>query len=359
MKQSGTEHKYTVRDSHFPVSIFGITLLVLLLMSGVHFGILVLLDHYKAGSVVSIVIIILYWVLVSVGFTFYTNWQMRRSYETPMKKMAEAADLVAHGDFSVYIPPIHTVEKMDYLDVMFMNFNKMVEELGSIETLKTDFFSNVSHEIKTPIAVIQNSAEMLQSAGLSEMEKEEYVTVILQSSKKLSGLITNILKINKLEKQNIQPVDEEFDLCGQLCDCALQFEDIWVKKEINFDVDIEDKVTIKADASLLELVWTNLLSNAIKFTNPGGTVCLKQTSTDQEIIVSISDTGCGMTEESMNHIFDKFYQGDTSHSTEGNGLGLALALRIVQIAEGTIMVESEPGKGTVFTVTLPVNRKRE
>ena len=359
MKQEVTRQGYKVRGTHFPVSMFFQILVVLLLMSGVHMGLIVGINTLKLSDVAQTVVIIFYWVLISVFVTLWISLQIRKIYEVPMKQMAEATDKVANGDFSVYIPPLHTPEKLDYLDVMIMDFNKMVEELGSIEILKTDFFSNVSHEIKTPIAVVQNSAEILKNTKLSLEEQQMYVDTIIQSSKKLSSLITNILKLNKLEKQNIQPVMEEYNLCEQLCQCSLQFENVWEEKEITFDAELEDRVMINADESLLELVWTNLLSNAMKFTERGGAVRLTQTTAEEEVVVSVSDTGCGMSKDTMKHIFDKFYQGDTSHSTSGNGLGLALALRIVRMLDGTIQVESEQGKGSTFTVRLPMGKRNK
>lgn len=346
-----------IRSSRFPIALFGIILLGLMLASGIHMGFIILLTRLELSDFVTVNIPILYWCLIAAGVTLLISRLTRSTYEKPLKQLAQAARQVAGGDFSVYVPPIHSPDKQDYMDNMILDFNKMVAELGSIETLKTDFFSNVSHEIKTPLAVIQNSADLLLREPLS-LEQEEHAETIARSSRRLNGLITNILKLNKLEKQNIQPVSEPYDLCEQLADCALLFEDRWERKSIEFEADIEDQAIIEADASLLELVWNNLLSNAVKFTPVGGSVTLRQTSTANGVEVAVSDTGCGMDEKTMEHIFDKFYQGDTSHSLEGNGLGLSLVLRILRMVGGDISVSSRPGEGSTFTVKLPILSKR-
>ena len=297
----------------------------------------------------------LYWGLVAVGLTLFTRWEIRRNYEEPMRNLRNATEKVANGDFSVYVPPLHSVGKLDYLDAMILDFNKMVEELGSIEVLKTDFFSNVFHEIKTPLAVIHNNAQLLQRANLEESQRKECADAILHATRRLSNLITNMLKLNKLEKQAIQPAPQSFDLCAQLSECALQFENTWEQKDIEFIAELEDRALIRGDEELLALVWTNVLSNAIKFTPAGGTVTLTQRTEPDAVTVEVADTGCGMEAETMRHIFDKFYQGDTSHSTEGNGLGLALVRRILELSDGTITVQSTVGKGSAFTVRLPVS----
>lgn len=359
MMQNPDLKKLHVRQSRFPLSLFAIFGGVLLLMSGIHQGLLVLANEQQWNKLVQTLIPMAYWAGVAAALTFYTRWRIQEAYEKPMKELAEATAKVAQGDFSVYVPPIHTMDKLDYLDVMIADFNKMVEELGSIETLKTDFFSNVSHEIKTPLAVIHNNAELLNRSGISEEQRLEYAEAILHAARRLSNLIMNMLKLNKLEKQVIAPAPQLFDVSAQLCECALQFEDTWEKKDITFEADVEERVMIEADEGLLALVWTNLLSNAFKFTPPGGTIRVTQTSQGDTVTVCVSDTGCGMDETVIKHIFDKFYQGDTSHATEGNGLGLALVQRILQLSDGTIAVKSVPGKGSVFTVTLPAARKQE
>lgn len=358
MNQKGRWRFPAIRSSRFPPALFGIISAALLLSSGIHVGFVILMSRLKLSEFLQVNIPILYWTLIAAGVTALIAWLTRNIYEIPIKQLAAAARQVAGGDFSVYIPPVHPADKQDYMDDLIEDFNKMVAELGSIETLKTDFFSNVSHEIKTPLSVIQNSADMLKNPALSENERKEYIDAIARSSRRLNGLITDILKLNKLEKQAIQPAPEPYDLCGQLARCALLFESRWEEKGIEFEADMEDRAVIEADENLLELVWNNLLSNAVKFTPPGGTVTLRQISTETEAEVTVSDTGCGMDEGTLAHIFDKFYQGDTSRAAEGNGLGLALALRVLRIVGGDISVSSSPGQGSAFTVKIPVKREK-
>lgn len=347
--------KQRKKDSLFPASIFFVFLFVLLLMAGIHTGLLAFMEMQEWNDKVQVVVPVLYWAVIAVGLTLFTRWRIKQTYDIPMQKLAEATRQVAEGDFSVYVSPLHTVENKDYMDVMIDDFNKMVAELGSIETLKTDFFANVSHEIKTPLSGIQNNAMLLRRRNITEEERLEYAEAIIQSVKRLSDLISNMLKLNKLEKQAIVQKTEAYDLCEQLCGCVMQFDSLMESRGIEFEADIEDRAVITADESLLEMVWNNLFSNAMKFTPRGGRVILRQYRSADNIVVSVSDTGCGMNAETQKKIFEKFYQGDTSHSTEGNGLGLALVSRIMQLLDGEVTVKSEPGKGTVFTVKLPKN----
>lgn len=353
MKKTNHDNDGKISDSLFPPSLFAVYLGVLLLMSGIHTGLIVFMGRMGWNVVAKTIVPILYWSVIAVGLTLFARREMRRTYEEPMHMLAEATKKVAGGDFSVYVPTPHTADKLDYLDIMILDFNKMVEELGSVETLKTDFISNVSHEMKTPLAVIRNYAELLQKERLSETQRKEYAKSAENAATRLSDLIGNILKLNRLENQSIMPDMEDYDVCRQLCECILQMEKIWDEKEIELETEIEDAAMIRADKSLMELVWNNLLSNAAKFTEPGGRVAIRQTSDEKQIRISISDTGCGMSRESMEHIFDKFYQGDTSHAKEGNGLGLALAYRVMELMDGEIQVVSGEGKGSTFTVVLP------
>lgn len=348
------------RESRFPASLFALYFVTLLLMSGIHMGLVTLInENLHWPTIVQVLIPTVYWGLVAGALTLFTRYKIVKTYDQPMKELAKAAGKVAKGDFSVYIPPLHTSNRHDYLDLMFLDFNKMVAELGSLETMRSDFIANVSHEIKTPLAGIQNYAQLLQRPGLTKEDQETYVSAILSSTRRLSALVTNILKLNKLESQQIVPHYEPYDLSRQLSDCAMSFEPVWEEKDIEFEADIEDRATVYGDASLLELVWNNLLSNAFKFTEPGGSVTLRQTSEEGCVTVSVSDTGCGISREAQKHIFDKFYQGDTSHATEGNGLGLALVLRVLQLMNASIQVDSAEGQGTIFTVRIPTDQNRK
>ena len=359
MRREEKTGQRTVKNSLFPLSLFGIFLGVLFLMSGIHVGLVVLMNSLGWNELLQTLVPMTYWGLVAMGLTFFTRKKMRDTYEEPLHRLAEGTRKVAEGDFSVYVPTVHTSSRLDYLDVMILDFNKMVEELGSVETLKTDFVSNVSHEMKTPIAVIKNYAELLQTDRGMEEERREYARNIEEAAAHLSTLISNILKLNKLENQSIDPDIEDYDLSGQLEMCILQYEELWDKKELELEVDIAERVNVRADRSLMELVWNNLLSNAVKFTEPGGTVTIRQRTAEGQVEVSVTDTGCGMSQESIRHIFDKFYQGDTSHAREGNGLGLALVKRIIDLMNGEITVVSRPGQGSTFTVRLPAADERE
>ena len=274
----------------------------------------------------------------------------KRMVDRPVKQIMDALDQVMQGDFTVRIPPVKEFAGETGFNQIIDAINKMTAELRGTETLRTDFIANVSHELKTPLAVMGNYATMLQKPGISEADRVEYAKAISHSSRRLAALITNILKLNKLENQQIFPQLDEYDLGEQLCENLLQFEDIWEKKNLNIETDIEDDVRIRSDAELLSLVWNNLISNAVKFTPEGGTIGVSLKTEGNLVVVQVRDTGCGIRPEVGPHIFEKFYQGDTSHATQGNGLGLALVKRVVDILNGEISVQSVYGQGSTFTV---------
>lgn len=289
---------------------------------------------------------------LSLIFCIIDGVQRKLMIEHPVKKILAVTEELAKGNFKARVEGVSVIPGRNEFDMIAENINKMAEELSGIETLRTDFVSNVSHEIKTPLSVIGNYSTMLQSPDLSEEKRLEYAGAISDATGKLSELITNILKLNKLENQQIYPKKETYDLGEQLAECILGFEDIWEKKNIELNTDIDDGLRITADKELLSLVWNNLLSNAFKFTEPGGAVEVAAHSADGHVQVEVSDTGCGISEETGKHIFDKFYQGDTSHATKGNGLGLALVKRVIDICGAEITVKSVLGKGTTFIVSF-------
>ena len=256
------------------------------------------------------------------------------------------------GNFSVRIPPIDRGDQKSSFGMIADYFNQMAEELSGIETLRTDFISNVSHELKTPLAVIQNYGTMLQQPGLQEEKRLEYAKAVTEASRRLADLITNILKLNKLENQKIYPSVATYDLGEQLCECLLSFEGAWEEKNLEIETSVEEEVFVDTDGQLLSLVWNNLFSNAIKFTEDNGKITLSLTTEGENAVVRVSDTGCGIPPEVGQHIFEKFYQGDTSHATQGNGLGLALVKRVMDIVGGDISVSSQVGKGSTFTVKI-------
>ncbi|MBQ7943921.1 MAG: HAMP domain-containing histidine kinase [Lachnospiraceae bacterium] len=275
-------------------------------------------------------------------------WMVTR----PVKRIREGMEKIVAGDFTVRIPYIKGENSDNEFDSIIKGLNDMTAELAGVETLRTDFISNVSHEIKTPLAVISNYATMLQSGVLKPEQQQEYAKAITEQTKRLSDLITNILKLNRLENQQIYPEKKTYNLSEQICECLLMHEYVWEKKQLEIETDIEEDVLIYQDAELLSLVWNNLFSNAIKFCKEEGRVTVEVKRLEDKVLVSVSDTGCGISQETGRHIFEKFYQGDTSHATQGNGLGLALVKRVIDIAEGNISVQSVLGEGTTFTVSL-------
>ncbi|MDO5153364.1 MAG: HAMP domain-containing sensor histidine kinase [Eubacteriales bacterium] len=279
-------------------------------------------------------------------------FRRNRTVDRPLKHILDTLEQLSKGDFSVRLDSGHGDFSKTGFDAISREINILAGELSGVETLRNDFIASVSHELKTPLAAIQNYAALLRVPGLPEEDREEYTQAILQTTRRLADMVSNILKLNKLENQQIFPEVRTFDLGEQLCACMLEYESLWEEKGLELECEIADGVQVRADPELLRLVWSNLFSNAVKFTPPGGRISLKLTTDGGWTVVSVSDTGCGMSKETGAHIFEKFYQGDTAHAAQGNGLGLALVKRVVDITGGVISVSSTPGKGATFTVRL-------
>lgn len=267
----------------------------------------------------------------------------------PIIRISHAMKKVAEGDFDIRLKTDSGIREMQDI---YSSFNLMVKELQATEILQTDFVSNVSHEFKTPINAIEGYAMLLQDQAYISPEHEEYTHRILYNTKRLSNLVGNILLLSKVENQNIQSREEKYRLDEQIRQVIVMLETKWTEKEMELDVDLEE-ITYCGDEGLLFHVWKNLMENAIKFGPLGGWICMKLTQKEHFIVFTIEDNGPGISEHAKMHIFDKFYQDDTSHKAAGNGLGLALVKKILDLSKGEIFVENVPAGGCRFTVRLP------
>ena len=266
----------------------------------------------------------------------------------PIRKVIRAIHKVAGGDFDVHVD----IKGVGELEELSQSFNKMTHELASIETLRSDFVNNFSHEFKTPIVSIRGFAKLLRDGNLNEEEKREYLNIIIAESERLAELSTNVLNISKYENIEIIADKAPFRLDEQIRKVVVLTEPKWSAKDIAINAEL-DKVILDGNEDLIQQIWLNLLDNAIKFSHQGGMININLKSTDDGTLFSIHDDGVGMDEQTRARIFDKFYQGDTSHAKAGNGLGLAIVQRIVDLCGGTVEVESEPEKGSIFIVLLP------
>ena len=266
-----------------------------------------------------------------------------------MNQFMNVMNQLASGDFSARLNITHPPE----YKLLSENFNRMAEELGGMEVLRTDFINNFSHEFKTPIVSIKGFAEILKDDRLTKEERDEYLDIVIEESTRLSSLATNVLTLSKVEAQCILTDKQFFNLGEQLRQCILILDSKLTKKDILLNLDIHDYF-ISGNKEMLNQVWLNLLDNAIKFSLPEGIIEVGMKEQNDSIIVTITDTGCGITEEAVPKIFDKFYQEDASHGTMGNGLGLSIVHKIITLHKGTIICESTISKGTKFTISLPI-----
>ena len=282
-------------------------------------------------------------IIGAVVTIFFSKW-----FFDPIKKLRNAMGSVADGDFSVRL---QTKSSSKEIQEVYSGFNLMAHELGSTEILQSDFVSNVSHEFKTPINAIEGYTTLLQGCDDLDEEHQQYVEKILFNTERLSTLVGNILLLSKIENQSIQTHQTKFRLDEQIRQSIVALEPAWTAKDIELDVDLEN-VTYTGNETLLHHVWDNLIGNAIKFNPQFGLVKVSLRKEEKNIVFTVTDSGPGLSEEAMKHLFDKFYQGDTARKEEGNGLGLALVKRILVIVDGEISAENLSGGGCTFTVKL-------
>ena len=330
---------------YFTMAIFGEVCLSILVGVG-----LILVLNRLFGVTLSIPSVI--WVLVASSavagiIALLLNHRILR----PIRNLGSAMNRVAGGDFKLRID---STSRSGDIQQLYKDFNVMVSELEKTEVLQSDFVSNVSHEFKTPINAIEGYTMLLQGTGEGTPEQREYVEKILHNTRRLSSLIGDILLLSKVENQTIAREETEFRLDEQVRQSILSLEPQWSEKETDFDVELEE-ISYRGDERLLLHVWNNLIGNAVKFNPPNAAVRLRLSRSDGGVIFTVEDEGPGIPPESQKHIFDKFYQGDSSHREEGNGLGLALVKRILNVCGGEIAQENLPGRGCRFTVRLPEN----
>lgn len=304
-------------------------------------------DDKTVISVVMLVAIILL-VLVATVIDY-----VRRKYtvDKPVNEILTATDKITSGDFTVRLQITHDYAHYTEYDFIKENLNKMAAELDKTEMLHSDFISNVSHEIKTPLAIISNYASALQGDGIDGETRKKYAQTLVSASERLTALVQNILRLNKLENQQLALELTRFRLDESIAQAIISYEELIESKGIALNCDLQE-LEITSCPEYLDIVWHNLISNAIKFTGQGGTVGVYLKKENGKAVVTITDTGCGISKEMGERIFDKFYQGDTSHQREGNGLGLALVKKVIDVLGGQITVESQVGKGSSFTVAI-------
>ena len=294
-------------------------------------------------------------VLLYILFTaliFFIIDYIRRNIiiQKPLNDILDATNLISKGEFDIKLKPRHNYNNYDELDKIMININKMAIGLRNDEILKKDFISNFSHEIKTPIAIMNGYINLLKRNEMSKEERDEYIDKLYNSSINLSNLISNILKLNKLENSEIELND--VNLSNVLENVIISYDELINNKKINLDIDMDDRLIKYTNESFIQLIFSNLISNAIKFSKDEGIVEIKLKNKNDYIEFIVKDNGIGMSKDTIIHIFNRFYQGDTSHKTEGNGLGLSMVKKAIDRLGYKISIESEEEKGSTFIVDI-------
>ena len=332
----------------YTVSIFSIIVISLALVAGI---VLLLLNLGLITTYVSpgmVVVFVFFLSLIIAGIVIAIGSRMSLK---PVRVLMDAMKELANGNLQVRIDmtdPMYPREFTDFAD----RFNETARELAGIEMLRSDFVNNFSHEFKTPIASLRGFARLLRAGNLSREEQEEYLDIIIAESGRLSELATNVLNLSKIENQALVTDKSAFNLSEQIRRVILMMESKWAGKNLDLEINIEE-IDYTGSPDLLSQVWVNILDNAVKFSPAGGKLRIKLFKKDRTVVFKVRDFGCGMDEETKSRMFDKFFQGDPSRATLGNGLGMTIAGKIVSLHQGEIVVDSKPGQGTSVGVILP------
>lgn len=322
-------------------------LCTVLVLAGVDEGFLYHDGQIELGGALAFVYTVC--ILIAVSMVV----MIRMVFIHPLQQNIEAMKKLANGDFTVRVNHAEHGYVPREMVEFEQSFNKAAEELGGTEILRKDFINNFSHEFKTPIVSISGFADLLLEEQLPPEDQKEYLTIIRDESRRLADLATNILTLNRVESQTILTDKACFSLDEQLRQSVLVTQQKWRQKKLDFDADLAP-AEYTGSEGLLKEVWLNLLDNAAKFSPEGGTVAVNLRKAKNALMVSVTDQGEGMSADTQAHIFEQFYQGDTSHTTQGNGLGLAMVKKVLELHGGSIQVNSAPGQGSCFTVTLPI-----
>lgn len=312
---------------------------------------IMILDKYKLfiGRGSAPIALLIIGLVVSTIIGTILTFPVAKYFLKPLNEVISATREVTKGNFNVKVKEL---KRKHELGELIDSFNSMTNELNSIEMFRKDFINNFSHEFRTPIVSIRGFARQLHKASLTGNQRLEYTDIIIRESERLANMSSNVLLLTKLENQAIITEKNCFSLDEQIRNCILLLQMQWEKKEIEFNIELEP-IEFYSNEEMLSHVWLNLLSNAIKFSHKNGEILVKSYYEGNDIKVKISDNGIGMNDDTREHIFEKFYQGDLAHVSEGNGLGLSLVKRIVDLCQGKISVKSKPEKGTEFIVRLP------
>lgn len=354
-KQSTRTHKNKFNltlQTKITLLTTGLIFALLLLSTFLGNGIMILFIHHglvKAGPPSSQIPLLVQTGIISIIIGTVITLLISHLPLRPLHTLIQAIHEVSEGNYDVKIHMEHPKEFRELSDC----FNHMTEELSCTEMLRSDFINNFSHEFKTPIVSILGFAKLLKSDQLTEAQREEYLDIIIEESRRLSGLSTTVLDLSRIESLSSLSEQTTFSLSEQIREAILLLEYKWSAKHLDLDINL-DELEIQADEALLKQVWINLLDNGIKFSPELGKLSISLHKKDGTVIFKVQDHGPGMDLATADLIFTKFYQGDTSHQSEGNGLGLALVKKIVELHHGAVTVESSTGKGSTFIVVLPL-----
>lgn len=326
------------------IIIIGIALSSLMFMTWLVVDIFGVKDTYKIAGYELIGTLVIF-VLALAPYNVVSHRRRVKEVIT----LYDAIKSVADGNYATRIPN----DQKGTIAPIYMSFNKMCAELESVQILRNDFINNYSHEFKTPIASINGFASLLLEKELPLEEQKQYLQIIVDESARLSNLASNTILLSRLSSQQILTESEQYDLSEQIRQCSIILSGKWLRKKIDFSGEFLP-IMFSANKEMMQHLWLNLLDNAIKYTPIGGEISVVTMIENDNAVIKISDTGEGISEDIRQYLFNPYFQGDTSHSQQGLGLGLSIAKRIVELCEGTISVQSEVSVGSTFTVTLPI-----